>query len=64
MINYEYKTGDAVQLKTGGPTMTIDFKTKSGTYNCKWHDGPDLKESEFRPDLIQVIVRTDRRSTL
>ncbi|WP_187261397.1 DUF2158 domain-containing protein [Pontibacter beigongshangensis] len=64
MTNYGYKTGDAVQLKTGGPTMTIDFKTKSGTYNCKWHDGQDLKESEFGPEQIQVVVRTDRRSVL
>ncbi|TXK31167.1 DUF2158 domain-containing protein [Pontibacter qinzhouensis] len=62
MSIYEYKTGDAVQLMTGGPTMTIDYKTKSGCYNCKWHDEQGLKEKEFSPELFHIVDRTGKRS--
>ena len=37
------KIGDTVQLKSGGPTMTIYFIDKSGgSINCQWFAGINL----------------------
>ena len=42
------KLGDTVQLKSGGPIMTLGEETgKRGTYACAWFDGAVLKHGMF-----------------
>ncbi len=54
------KIGDTVQLKSGGPTMTIYFIDKSGgSINCQWFAGDKLDKLEngyFSPDSLQLVV--------
>jgi len=45
-----FKQGDVVQLKSGGPSMTVfgfdryrDYSDEN-EYRCVWFDGPNRKE--------------------
>ena len=52
----QLKSGDAVQLKSGGPKMTVSGPTgrhKPGYYDCKWFAGSKLNEGEFAEDELQ-----------
>jgi uncharacterized protein YodC (DUF2158 family) len=62
----EFVTGDKVQLKSGGPIMTVDAKMNSGfhtgKYHCQWFNGATLKEGIFAFDSLKradVIVNLD-----
>jgi uncharacterized protein YodC (DUF2158 family) len=51
----KFKSGDAVQLKSGGPKMTI---TKTNTFqhdhfDCKWFAGSKLNQGTFAEDELQ-----------
>jgi len=52
----EFKTGDTVKLKSGGPNMTV----KGSEYNrieCQWFAGKKLEDGYFPPDsLIRVNI--------
>jgi len=48
----EFKPGDVVRLKSGGPAMTVDEIEKKGTalsIFCFWFDGAQLEDGEFAP---------------
>jgi uncharacterized protein YodC (DUF2158 family) len=34
-----YKVGDVVQLKSGGPAMTVTSVNDDGTFYCEWFPG-------------------------
>lgn len=52
----EFKKGDIVQLKSGGPEMTVMHTGANGIY-CVWFAGKKLEEKTFaRETLIQVTV--------
>ena len=40
------KPGDVVQLKSGGPKMTVT-QINQETVWCKWFDGEDVKTGHF-----------------
>ena len=53
-----FKTGDQVQLKSGGPTMTVD-DVIGGTVNCQWFSGAKLNHGSFESgSLIKVTGKT------
>ena len=33
-----FKKGDVVWLKSGGPRMTVNYKTANGSLSCVWFD--------------------------
>jgi uncharacterized protein YodC (DUF2158 family) len=44
----DFKPGDVVQLKSGGPVMTIKFIDEDGDVFCEWFDKKDeLKAGRF-----------------
>lgn len=55
----QWKVGDVVQLKSGGPIMTVisvgDFLSVSGA-NCAWFDGKKQFEHVFPPDALERYV--------
>ena len=59
----EIKSGDVVQLKSGGPRMTatqIGERPHGGGIGvwCEWFDSKGaLQNSVFSPDALQVIKR-------
>ncbi len=62
----EFKIGDLVQLKSGGPTMTIIGMVPSD-YNptamiCMWYVGDERKREEFAPATLKKAETVDKRS--
>lgn len=46
--NREFITGDTVQLKSGGPIMTVHNITESdGSIYCQWFAGKKLENGYF-----------------
>jgi uncharacterized protein YodC (DUF2158 family) len=52
----KFKSGDAVQLKSGGPKMTVSglAEFRPGHYKCKWFAGSKLSDGTFNEDEIQL----------
>jgi uncharacterized protein YodC (DUF2158 family) len=54
-----YKTGDIVQLKSGGPTMTVssvlDSVSAGDSQNvkCQWFSGSKNQEAWFPEDSLE-----------
>lgn len=57
MSTHGFKVGDAVQLKSGGPKMTIKSVLPSTsseeTICCQWFAGSKLQEGWFTPASLQ-----------
>ncbi|WP_126247753.1 YodC family protein [Chitinophaga rhizosphaerae] len=58
-----FKIGDQVRLKSGGPRMTIEDITKkfpkdpfTGKYNCIWFLNDELKVHSFEEETIELYV--------
>lgn len=47
------KEGDVVQLKSGGPLMTIISKYDNNAFNCTWFDGTTPKSSVFPETALE-----------
>lgn len=42
----KFKPGDVVQLKSGGPLMTVMGRTQYGVYACEWFDKNHVSHSD------------------
>lgn len=53
----EFKSGDIVKLKSGGPDMTVKaFSTTQGhSYICQWFAGKKLEQGFFKADSIEMV---------
>lgn len=53
-----FKVGDSVQLKSGGPQMTVQFVPRQGAsqYTCQWFAGKKLDSGNFPPDSLTPFV--------
>jgi len=53
----KYNIGDQVQLKSGGPCMTIKELLKDyGSYRCQWFAGKKLDGGVFPEDSLMSYV--------
>jgi len=53
----KFKTGETVQLISGGPIMTVEEITYDGEVRCQWFAGKKLESGNFLPDsLIRASV--------
>ena len=51
----EFKVGDVVRLKSGGPSMTVkDAESSPGTVECVWFAGELIQSAYFVPDVLKV----------
>ncbi len=51
-----WKTGDVVELKSGGPAMTVDVLNDNGFCECSWFAGPKRITDLFRPDTLRAAT--------
>lgn len=49
----EFKLGDVVQLKSGGPLMTVTAIASAGDYVCEWFSGDEPKWREFKAHALR-----------
>lgn len=52
-----FNIGDIVQLKSGGPEMTVQTipDTHSKLYRCQWFAGKKLESGNFPPDSLKPV---------
>jgi uncharacterized protein YodC (DUF2158 family) len=56
------KAGDVVQLKSGGPKMTVDVaETMMGKVYCTWFVGSKREGAEFASESLE-LVQSDKPS--
>lgn len=56
MANVEFKIGDTVQLKSGGPKMTISSARDSQEdYLCMWFKGASREQGYFKDEVLKRI---------
>lgn len=52
-----FKKGDVVQLKSGGPKMTVDDpEAYNDTVSVKWFAGSKMESARVDPESLQVWV--------
>jgi uncharacterized protein YodC (DUF2158 family) len=52
-----FKVGDIVQLKSGGPNLTVKQVGSAhggGTVRCVWFEGTKMLEEAFAPDILEL----------
>lgn len=47
-----FKVGEVVQLKSGGPAMTVDELASSVRYRCVWFKGASREQGTFAEDTL------------
>ena len=57
----KFSSGEVVQLKSGGPAMTIsevlkDMGNPTGKYRCKWFKGASNEVAVFEEETLQTFV--------
>jgi uncharacterized protein YodC (DUF2158 family) len=50
----QFRVGDVVQLKSGGPDMTVSHILPSGNMFCVWFDGSEKREETFPPEGLHL----------
>ena len=51
----KYKPGDIVQLKSGGPSMTVSKADTDGEgYWCEWFKGASKERAHFEEETLKV----------
>ena len=57
-----FQVGDVVQMKSGGPTMTISELVRDGRLFCQWFDKDGaLKTGYFQPAQLKKAEPQDDR---
>ena len=54
MNKMDFKKGDVVQLKSGGPLMTIQGFSESNQAKCVWLDGNKKFEETFELETLEI----------
>ena len=53
-----FKVGDIVQLKSGGPALTVSNVFAAGVVEAKWFDGGRVRHADFDLATLQTFVPT------
>ncbi len=48
----KFQEGDVVQLKSGGPKMTVKAIDDDGDVYCQWFSGSKLQNGYFKPHSL------------
>lgn len=54
-----FRPGQLVQLKSGGPTMTVRSQSVDGTVNCQWFGGKKLEQGFFSAETLVMAEDSD-----
>ena len=53
MADEQWKEGDVVMLKSGGPLMTVTSIASGGAVHCTWFDGTKKMNGSFPAGTIE-----------
>jgi uncharacterized protein YodC (DUF2158 family) len=55
----DFNIGHVVQLKSGGPHMTVSYISDKGNISCHWFNEKaheyEHKFAEFKPEMLKLI---------
>ena len=51
----QFRTGQVVQLKSGGPRMTITGYSQLGNAICRWFQNGTSHEETFPDDALNLV---------
>lgn len=52
----EFKVGDIVKLKSGGPDMTVEgWSAYHGSFECQWFAGKKLDTGRFKFESLELV---------
>jgi uncharacterized protein YodC (DUF2158 family) len=55
--NNDFKTGDIVRLKSGGPDMTVSQRAiNPDTIHCQWFSGKKLEAGIFKLESLTAVT--------
>jgi len=62
----DFKPGDVVRLKSGGPNMTVTshgdkIKFFRGQIFCQWFVGTKLEKGHFSPDVLILVDELENK---
>ncbi len=57
----EFKIGDIVQLKSGGPKMTVENPGSSTNLWCQWFAGSKLEKGNFPKESLNKIDESKKK---
>jgi uncharacterized protein YodC (DUF2158 family) len=60
MSDSKFKVGDVVELKSGGPRMTVQSVEEDGTTRCLWFVANELKSGSFPQGVLDESGHRDR----
>jgi len=49
----DFKIGDVVQLKSGGPRMAVSAIGENGSAHCEWFDKAKLLSANFAIEILE-----------
>lgn len=57
-MSISFKVGDIVQLRSGGPEMTVRTipTATNDHYNCQWFAGKKLEHGSFPEDSLKPVT--------
>lgn len=66
MATSKFQVGQVVELKSGGPDMTIEkFKADDGKYFCAWIDSSGKPQGNtYFPEMLQAVDSNPESNTL
>ena len=58
----KFTVGEIVQLKSGGPDMTVEeYVSFAGQYRCQWFGGKKLESGTFPPESLKKVTAADKK---
>ncbi len=59
MAEEQFKSGDVVQLRSGGPKMTVN-DIVSGRVECMWFsEGNKLENGRFNKEALKLVTKSN-----
>jgi uncharacterized protein YodC (DUF2158 family) len=59
-FDMEFKVGDVVQLRSGGPRMTVQsINASTKDVECTWFDGSERFKDMFQPEMLKIVGEED-----
>lgn len=57
----DFEIGNVVQLRSGGPKMTVHSLVSDGDVVCQWFEGNEVHEENFPKEVLKKVVEGGSR---